>query len=99
MCVLRASLYEQVPTGNPEVTKKDAQILYPNPATNAVNIALDNELYESVQIIDLTGKTVLRTNIDKNVTRLNVSHLQNGVYLVKTIGKQGVKTQKLVISR
>jgi ELWxxDGT repeat protein len=98
MCELRASLYEQVPTGNPEVTKKDAQ-LYPNPASTAVNIVLDNELYESVQIVDLTGKTVLRTNIDNNITRLNVSNLQNGVYLVRTIGKQGVKTQKLVISK
>jgi hypothetical protein len=50
-------------------------------------------------MVDLTGKTVLQTAIDKNITNLNVSHLQNGVYLVRAIGKGGIKTQKLIISR
>jgi hypothetical protein len=59
----------------------------------------DINLFNSVQVIDLTGKTVLHTNIDKNITNLNVSHLQNGVYLVRATGKGGIKTQKLIISR
>jgi ELWxxDGT repeat protein len=100
MCRLRSNLYEPVePTGIRDVLKDAVLILYPNPAANSVSISLDNNLFKSVQVVDLTGKTVLRTNIDKNITSLNVSHLQNGVYLVRANGKGGTKTQKLIISR
>ena len=100
MCRLRSELYNpEVPTGTRDVSKQAALVLYPNPATNAVNIALDINLFKSVQVVDLAGNTVLHTNIDKNITSLNVSHLQNGVYFVRAIGKGGIQTQKLVISR
>ena len=99
MCELRSALYAQVPTGTHDVSKQAAPVLYPNPATNAVNIALDINVFNSVQVVDLAGNTVLHTNIDKNITSLNVSHLQNGVYFVRAIGTGGIQTQKLVISR
>jgi ELWxxDGT repeat protein len=100
MCRLRSELYTQgEPTGTHDISKQAALVLYPNPATNSVNIALDINVFKSVQIVDLTGNTVLHTNIDKSITSLNVSHLQNGVYFVRAIGTGGIKTQKLVISR
>ena len=100
MCRLRSSLYSpEEPTGTHDVLREAALILYPNPVTNSVKISLDINLFNSVQVVDLTGKTVLHTNIDKNITNLNVSHLQNGVYLVRATGKGGIKTQKLIISR
>jgi hypothetical protein len=99
MCDLRSVLNGQVPTGTHDVSKQSALVLYPNPASNAVNIALDINVFNSVQVVDLAGNTVLHTNIDKNITTLNVSHLQNGVYFVRAIGTGGIKTQKLVISR
>jgi ELWxxDGT repeat protein len=100
MCRLRSELYNpEVPTGTRDLSKKAAPVLYPNPATNAVSIALDIKLFNSVQVVDLAGNTVLHINADKNITPLDVSHLQNGVYLVRAIGKGGIHTQKLVISR
>ncbi|HSO87090.1 MAG TPA: T9SS type A sorting domain-containing protein, partial [Draconibacterium sp.] len=99
MCQLRTSLY----TGVPVSAKTDFNIsslkVYPNPANNSVNIALDPNQFESVQMIDLTGKVVLNSNIEHSITRLNISHLQNGIYLVKASGQQGVKIQKLIISK
>jgi ELWxxDGT repeat protein len=100
MCRLRTELFnEEVPTGKPDVSKLAAPVLYPNPATNLVNISLDVNVFNSVQVVDMTGNTVLHTNIDKSITPLNVSDLQNGVYFVRAIGKGGIQTQKLVISR
>ena len=99
MCQLRTYLY----TGIPVSVKSDFNLaslaVYPNPANNSVNISLDPNLFESVQIIDLTGKMVLNTNIENSNTKLNVNHLQNGIYLVKATGKLGIKIQKLIISK
>ena len=92
-------MYGQGQTGIPEVSEQAALILYPNPASDAVNITLDVNLFKSVQVVDLTGNTVLNTTVDKNIISLDVSHLQNGVYLVRAMGNGGIKTQKLVISR
>jgi len=50
-------------------------------------------------MIDLTGKVVLNKTIENSITRLNISHLQNGIYLVKASGQQGSKIQKLIISK
>jgi len=100
VCRLRSDLYDpQEPTNTHDISKQAAVKLYPNPATNEVKIALDINLYTSVQVVDVTGKTVLHTTIDKNITSLNVGHLQNGVYLIRAVGKQGINTQKLLISR
>lgn len=99
MCRLRSELYSQLPTGTPDVSRQAALVLYPNPASDAVKISLDINVFNSVQVVDLAGNTVLHTNIDKNITSLNVSHLQNGVYFVRAIGTGGIQTQKLVISR
>ena len=100
MCRLRSELYnQQEPTGTHDISKQAALLLYPNPAADAVYIALDINVYKSVQVVDMAGNTVLNTNIDKNITSLNVSHLQNGVYFVRAIGLGGIQTQKLVISR
>jgi ELWxxDGT repeat protein len=99
MCQLRTSLY----TGVPVSVKKDFNFsllkVYPNPANNSVIVALDASLFKSIQMIDLTGKVVLNAEVGNSITRLNVSHLQNGIYLVKAIGNQGIKIQKLIISK
>jgi hypothetical protein len=99
MCQLRTSLY----TGVPVSVKNDFNLsllkVYPNPANNSVIVELDARLFKSIQMIDLTGKVVLNAEVENSITRLNVNHLQNGIYLVKAIGNQGIKIQKLIISK
>jgi len=99
MCKLRTALY----SGNPVSAQSEFNLsslkVYPNPANNSVNVALDPNLFKSIQLIDMTGKTVLNTTVENSNTRLGVSHLQNGIYFVKAIGEQGIKVQKLIISK
>ena len=67
--------------------------LYPNPATNLVNIDLATEL-KSVEIYSLLGHKVLSS--DKN--QVDVSGLSKGMYMVRVEDVEGsVSTQKLVV--
>ena len=67
--------------------------LYPNPATNLVNIDLATEL-KSVEIYSLQGQKVLTSN--KN--QVDVFSLSKGMYMVRVKDvENGVSTQKLVV--
>ena len=67
--------------------------LYPNPATNIVNIELATEL-KSIEIYSLQGQKVLSSN--KN--QVDVSTLSKGMYLVRVEDvENGVSTQKLIV--
>lgn len=63
-------------------------ILYPNPAQNQLTIEAKTVI-EKVTIYSLLGQEVLtkETNIDK--VTLQISELQNGVYIVKTTTSEG----------
>jgi hypothetical protein len=62
--------------------------LYPNPNNGQFTIELaDNSL---VEITDILGKQVYKSNLQKGANQVNVSHIETGVYFVTIItgGKQ-----------
>ncbi len=54
--------------------------LYPNPASNIINIISNQVNIKSVGIYDVLGKQVLATTNKKDI---NVSDLRSGMYIVK----------------
>lgn len=77
--------------------------IYPNPATNFVNIDYDmpSEVDEaSVKIVNLLGSVVKEQQINTgyNKTRMNVSELNGGIYFYSlTINGEIYSTKKLII--
>jgi hypothetical protein len=79
--------------------------VYPNPAANTVYIQLKDKLNLSLQltITDLVGKKVFEKEIkldsgNKNVP-VDVSNLQNGIYMLRIADKENIFTKKLIIRR
>ncbi|MCK5820992.1 MAG: T9SS type A sorting domain-containing protein [Bacteroidales bacterium] len=70
--------------------------LYPNPATDHLNIAY-SETFQTVEISDLTGRLLIKTN----QRRINLTSLSGGLYSVRLIGADDkpVFTEKLIISK
>ena len=66
--------------------------VYPNPATDYIRLTSDREISE-VSIYNAIGQEVLRMNDVTKGSSIYVSHLQDGIYFVKT---QDV-VQKLII--
>ena len=56
--------------------------IFPNPANNLININLKNNILSSYEIIDVSGKILLR-DLFLNEIRINSSKLKNGIYIIR----------------
>ncbi|WP_196890078.1 T9SS type A sorting domain-containing protein [Aureivirga sp. CE67] len=72
--------------------------IYPNPATEILNISSINEI-EKVEIYSVLGKQVAEYKFDstKQSEKMNIKTLETGVYLLKVNTSVGEKQLKLVI--
>lgn len=75
-------------------TKENTSI-YPNPATNYFNVDAKDDKVQNIKLYSQDGKIVLETS---NTKKINISNLENGVYIVsiETATKQFSK--KLIIN-
>jgi len=76
--------------------------LYPNPVTNNYTISLKGgfQLSGTVQIYSVTGKLALATSLnDFSSDSIDISKLNNGVYLVRIEVNNTSVTKKLIIRR
>lgn len=68
--------------------------LFPNPATSDLHIA--SEGLQKVEVIDLTGKTILTVPAYYDDIMLDITTLRAGVYFVRTTTRRGVTTKKFI---
>lgn len=67
----------------------------PNPSKGIITINTENTL--NLTICDITGKVVFSKNSVTNDETINLSNLQNGVYLAKMVTETGVEETKKII--
>ncbi len=72
-------------------------LVYPNPATNVITVESNKLDVESIRIIDVSGKTVFKTNATGVKTNIDVSGLTKGIYFIEIKDNTRVETQKLII--
>lgn len=68
---------------------------YPNPTTGIVNFSLPESA--TVTITDLSGKSVLTSNLESGDSDLNLSSLAKGIYIINFAGDNYSKTDKIII--
>ncbi len=71
--------------------------IYPNPATNEINILSPASENFKVEIYNVLGKKVMNAEVSGE-TLLNISELQSGLYLVKFGQGNGSFTRKLIVN-
>jgi len=74
-----------------EENNASALNIYPNPASSRISFNVENDA--TVEVIDMTGRTVMNINAVAGENNVNVSELSNGVYFVK-MGASVVKFVK-----
>ncbi len=74
--------------------------MFPNPATDKVQLYYKSQEINQVEVYSLNGALVYRQDLgNENQTTLNLSALDKGMYLVKLIGSKQQSVQKLNILR
>ena len=86
-----ADLQDNLIASVPKV-KSPAITVYPNPATNSLNIKGE---FTSLSIYNIKGQEMLQS---KNRST-DVSGLQTGTYFVQLTNKQSSTTKKIIIQR
>lgn len=85
--------------------KIPAFFIYPNPSNDVVNLELDlhsmvNEV--RVEIVDVMGNlisTKFLSNIQNEVTQIDVSTLSTGTYFMSVVTPEGVRSEKFIIAK
>jgi hypothetical protein len=71
--------------------------IYPNPATDVVNINAGNLVINSIQVTDLNGRVINTINVNASSTaQVSVADLMTGIYFLTVNTDQGVGTSKIV---
>ena len=73
--------------------------IFPNPASDQININAFEANILDVIIYDIMGKEIKRYFVNDNKTTLDVSALQIGLYVLKIKTKEGLLTRKVQIIR
>jgi hypothetical protein len=69
--------------------------MYPNPATTNFTIeALEN--VENVSVYNVLGQEVISTTANSKIVTVDVSSLQNGIYVVRTSINGNVSATRFV---
>ena len=83
-------------TGIEEATQSNPMKLFPNPATNVVELKF-SEIAE-IQLLDVSGRMLKSiSTLNSNSNRIDISTLPYGIYFVRGIGINGiVSTERLM---
>lgn len=72
--------------------------VYPNPTSNVLNVVLDANIQaQSVKVFDFTGRLVMEQAVNAaTAVKMDISNLDNGMYLVQVVTANGTSTHKVV---
>lgn len=78
--------------------KISALKMYPNPATDQVNIRLGKDISGKVFVRNISGKLILEQAVNnKNEVNINTSNLAKGVYMIIFEGERTKQVNKLIV--
>jgi hypothetical protein len=73
--------------------------IYPNPATELVNITSTSTI-SVVEVMNYLGQVVYTNNsVENKKVQVNVTGFEAGVYFVKVTTTEGIKTSKITVTR
>jgi len=71
--------------------------LYPNPASEFVNVNVPDGLLDSqVRLVDITGKTIVSQQLNQTIVQLDINLIPAGMYIVEIVKDGKSYTSRLI---
>lgn len=85
-------------TGTDQFTNEDELLIFPNPATNYIQVQAIDHQYKSekFQLLTIDGKMVKEGRLESE--QINISDMNKGVYLLNIKTDEGIITKKIIIN-
>jgi subtilisin-like proprotein convertase family protein len=73
--------------------------IFPNPTNGIVNIRLqkNSETESVVNVIDVQGRDIMKSTLDAQETKIDLSNFQKGIYFVKVTNGNKQTTKKIIL--
>lgn len=79
------------------VLKDDQFEVNPNPVSNLLQVKVSDDVHpESFEVFDLLGKRLLYDETDRNAFNVNMSSLQDGMYILRIQTEEGVGSKRIM---
>ena len=74
----------------------DSILIYPNPASNMINIELKEGILKAASVYDLHGRLLNHQIANSNMLTLTMNHLNAGIYLVRVQTQNRFAIKKII---
>lgn len=85
----------ELQTTNVYSYEEDVQIMYPNPVVNTFFISM--QANGNLEIINVAGVSMRKTNLVSGINSIDVTNLNNGIYIIKIITENNETITKRAI--
>ena len=87
---------------NPEFSIKPEVTIYPNPTNGIFNMDFKNDV-NNIRVVDILGKVVFSEKIASasadTTKRIDLSNLNNGLYIVSVTNDNGTSNYKIILNK
>lgn len=73
--------------------------IYPNPANSQITIELPFELQNPIEVYDAQGRLIQTYNEQGILLKINLSHYDNGLYLLKFNYNQNILVKRIIVQK
>ena len=80
-----------------QIEGNESFLVYPNPATDIINLQFSKTEKRQVQIFDINGRLVSESSSDQTLISIDARKFNNGVYTAKVIDSNGLILTKRIV--
>ncbi|MGC9343503.1 MAG: T9SS type A sorting domain-containing protein, partial [Bacteroidales bacterium] len=79
-------------------SQENTMMVYPNPAGEYIQIEFSNDSPSMISIFDLSGKKIKSFETNSSTSRIDISDLKKGVYILNAIRENTSSSKRLVVN-
>jgi len=72
-------------SGIKNISGENGLVVFPNPASEKLTLQTKNEIIRKVELVDVNGKSVFQSFLNRDLTGFSTKHLSDGIYFLSVL--------------